>query len=448
MAAKTKSAALKPTNPKSIRQKIIRYLRKYQMDVFDVDFDANVHLFLEEMRKGLAGRKSTLEMIPTYLEVEADVPVGQRVIVADAGGTNFRAATVIFDEQKQPIIENLKIYPMPGVEREVSADEFFRVMAGYLQEIGTASDRLGFCFSYPVEMFPNKDGRLLRFSKEIKAPSVIACMIGRRLNEALVAAGVGEKHIVLLNDTVATLLAGRGYKNRIFEGIIGFILGTGTNCCYIEKNSNILKKKDLDPDRSQIVNTESGGFGRCHRGKIDIRFDKSTINPGSQKFEKMISGAYLGPLLGMVVQQACEDGLFSPPASAGLARVENLTTTEMNHFLEHPYGSGRLAEAVREGTAEDVQILYGLSDRLTERAAKLSAVNLSSAALQSGQGKDPTRPICIVAEGTTFYKMKTLKSRIEFYLKDYLEDKKYIYTEIVRVENATLVGAAIAGLTN
>jgi hexokinase len=44
--------------------------------------------------------------------------------------------------------------------------------------------------------------------------------------------------------------------------------------------------------------------------------------------------------------------------------------------------------------------------------------------------------------------MKTLKSRIEFYLKDYLEDKKYIYTEIVRVENATLVGAAIAGLTN
>lgn len=161
MAAKTKSAALKPANPKSIRQKVIRYLRKYQMDVFYVDFDANGRLFLEEMRKGLAGRKSTLEMIPTYLEVEADVPVGQRVIVADAGGTNFRAATVIFDEQKQPIIENLKIYPMPGVEREVSADEFFRVMAGYLQEIGTASDRLGFCFSYPVEMFPNKDGRLL-----------------------------------------------------------------------------------------------------------------------------------------------------------------------------------------------------------------------------------------------------------------------------------------------
>ena len=68
--------------------------------------------------------------------------------------------------------------------------------------------------------------------------------------------------------------------------------------------------------------------------------------------------------------------------------------------------------------------------------------------IRSARGTDPTRPLCIVAEGTTFYKMKTLKSRVEFYLKQCLEDQRGVYTEIISVENATLLGAAIAGLTN
>lgn len=433
----------------TIQRRVIHFLRDYEMDVLDVDFDENIERFLDQMSKGLAGRKSSLEMIPTYLDVEAEVPSGRRVLVADAGGTNFRVASVIFDDQKRPVIENLKLYQMPGIEREVDGNEFFRIMAGYFRDAAGASDQVGFCFSYPVEITPDKDGRLIRFAKEIKAPEVIGQFIGKRLNSALAASGLGgEKHIVLLNDTVATLLAGRGYQNRTYGSYIGFILGTGTNCCYVEKNVNIKKNKDLDTDKSQIINAESGGFAQCHRGKIDFRFDKSTNNPGVHKFEKMISGAYLGPLFLHAVRQACEDDLFTAPAAKSLRRLADLTTKQMNQFMEHPYGANPLAAAVREGDQADPQTLYLLANRLTERAAKLSAVNLASMAIQSGQGTDPTRPIAIVAEGTTFYKMKTLKSRVEFYLKQSLENKRGIYTEIISVDNATLVGAAIAGLTN
>jgi hexokinase len=66
---------------------------------------------------------------------------------------------------------------------------------------------------------------------------------------------------------------------------------------------------------------------------------------------------------------------------------------------------------------------------------------------QSG-GPDPCRPICIVAEGSTFYRLKSLQAKIEYYLKQFLVDKKHVHYEIVNIENATLIGAAIAGLTN
>ena len=92
--------------------------------------------------------------------------------------------------------------------------------------------------------------------------------------------------------------------------------------------------------------------------------------------------------------------------------------------------------------------LYYLLDRMVERAAKLTAINLSSVALKSGKGRNPCRPICIVAEGTTFYKLTSLRQRVEYYLKQYLVETQNVFYQIIAVENATLIGAAIAGLTN
>ncbi|MBN2020601.1 MAG: hypothetical protein JW749_10310 [Sedimentisphaerales bacterium] len=434
---------------KKIRQNVIRFLRKYQMDYLDIEMDATVDAFLSEMQRGLAGRKSTLDMIPTYIEVGADIPANKRVIAIDAGGTNFRVATVYFDDQKKAVMENLRLYKMPGLRQEVGKDEFFRIMAGCLKGVAHIAENIGFCFSYAVEMFPNKDGRLIRFSKEVKAQEVVGQLIGENLNRALASMGLGgDKHIVLLNDAVATLLAGVRYKNKTYDSYIGFILGTGTNACYVEKNSQLKKIEALEPSKSQIINTESGNFGRCHRGKIDISFDKSTANPGVHKFEKMFSGAYLGGLYLRTIQKACTENMFSTHVAGSLWEMSRLETKDMSEFLQYPYGENLLSNVCKQGKIEDTLTLYYAADRLTERAAKLTAINLSATAIKSGQGADPTRPICIVAEGTTFYQMKTLKSRIEFYLKQYLENKLGIYYEIISVDNATLIGAAIAGLTN
>lgn len=427
----------------------VSFLKAYQMDIQDVNIDDEVASFLAEMERGLCGKKSSLEMIPTYIEAGGQIPSNKPVIVIDAGGTNFRTATVYFDDQKKPVIENLKLYPMPGVQEEIGKEAFFKTIAGYLRPVAGLSDRIGFCFSYPVQMQPDKDGRLIRFCKEIKAEQVVGHLIGDCLNQAIAAAGLGpKKQVVLLNDTVVTLLAGVGFGNRDFSSYIGFILGTGTNSCYSESNKNIRKTPNLDRERSMIVNIESGNFGRGHRGKLDVAFDKTTSNPGVQKFEKMISGGYLGALCHCVYRQACKDKLLSASTCQAIGSMANLTTKEVNTFMLYPAGDNPLANACKSGNPDDVQILYAIADRMIERAAKLTAVNLSATAIRCGYGKDPTRPICIVAEGTTFYHMKTLKSRVEFYLKQYLENKRGIYTETIHIDNATLVGAAIAGLTN
>ncbi len=431
-----------------IQSAAIDFLKSYQMDHLDVDFEGNLDGFLDEMNKGLAGQQSSLEMIPTFIEAVNNIPVNRRVIVADAGGTNFRVATVYFDENKQPVIEKMKKFSMPATDRELSANEFFAAMADYFRHVIDEAGQIGFCFSYPMEITPQKDGRVIRFAKEIKAPEVVGQLVSENLNKAFESLNIGgSKHIVLLNDTVATLLAGVGYRNRDFSSYIGFILGTGTNCCYVEKTENITCHNDLPTGQSQIINTESGGMSNAHLGKIDRDFDASTNNPGVHTFEKMISGAYLGPVFSLTVRQAAADGLLASETAAAVELLPDLSTKDMNDFMFYPAGDNPLANACK-AAEKDRGFLYVLADHMAQRAAKLSAINLSAMAIKSECGTDPARPICIVADGTTFYQMKTLKQRVEFYLKQHLEDQRGIYTDIIGLDNAPVIGAAIAGLTN
>ena len=436
---------------KDVKSRVRGFLEKHGMYHEDLSIQKTCELFLDEMNKGLAGEESSLAMLPTYLDIERELPRNTPVIVMDAGGTNFRVATVVFQDQGAPTIADFRVFPMPGVKKEVSKEHFFGVMAGYIGDIVDKSSQIGFCFSFPAEMLPNKDGRVLYFPKEIKAKEVVGQMIGENLNAAISeSANAGDKQIILLNDTVATLLAGRAEAGGSrYESFIGFILGTGTNTAYVEQNRNITKAPNLDPTKAQIVNVESGGFGKAPRSKIDEAFDAASAGPGIHVFEKMISGAYLGPLCLAGLQTAAQEDLFSKATAEKLIALPETTTKDISEFMSAPNETGHpLGAALAEASTEETAAAYYLVDALIERAAKLTAANLSSAAIKCGKGHNPCRPVCIVAEGTTFYHLKGLRPKVEYYLKQYLVDQQNVYYEIVNVENATLIGAAIAGLTN
>ncbi len=434
-----------------IQEKVTVFLKSHGMYHGDIDMDGVCRLFLEEMEAGLAGGESTLAMIPTYIETGRKLPTDEPVIVMDAGGTNFRAAVVSFDKHGNATIKKLRKKAMPGAKEEVSQEEFFNVLTGYVQDIAAENTKIGFCFSYPCEIMPDKDGRLKAFSKEIKAPQVVGQMIGQNLKAAFERAGVdANRHVVILNDTVTTLLAGMaGFEDKQYDSFVGFILGTGTNTCYVEQNKNISKVQGLDAGKEMIINVESGGFGEAPRGQIDERLDASTKNPGMQKLEKMISGAYLGPLCLEVIRSAVEDELFSSVAGKKLLAIKKLDTKQISDYLAEPTAAySPVVEALFKASNYDKALMEALIGAMVERAAKLIAINLSAVVLESGKGQNPERPVCIVAEGTTFYSLPGLREKVEKHLQEFLTSQKDHYCEIVQVDNATLIGAAIAGLTN
>lgn len=419
------------------------FLKAHKMTAEDFSMKELVSDFLSEMEKGLSGKESSLLMLPTYIQADGEVRANQPVVAIDAGGTNFRAAKVYFDSNLKLITENIQKGKMPGVEEELSKETFFNTLADYLKDYKTVSNKIGFCFSYAAEIFPNKDGKLLEWSKEIKAPEVVGQMIGEEL---LAAMGTPEKQMVLMNDTVSTLLAGKAARAvKSYDTYIGFILGTGTNTSYIEANKNIIKTDGLDMEDNQIINIESGAFTLAPRTDIDIAFDNTTKNPGRYAFEKMFSGGYFGGLCTYALKTAAKEGVFADPSA--FENLEELTTEQVNKYVHGIEDAKSVLPGVFTNESDKL-VAAEIIDTLIERAAKLVAANLAAVILKTGKAKSAEKPVLMTIEGTTFYKLHGFQAMFEKYLNDFLSGENKRHYEIVEVENSSLLGAAIAAIVN
>lgn len=431
-------------------QKMVdEFLRKTGMHYDSIELDRCCAEFVEEMKNGLAGTPSSLLMLPTYIRAQSQVPLEEEIIVMDAGGTNFRVATVIFDSDGKPQVENYEKHPMPGTKGRLSREQFFDTIVEYLMPVIDKSEKIGFCFSYPTEILPTRDGRLIHFNKEVCVDGVDGTLIGEGINEALAKKGKGPKTFILLNDTVATMLGGIAVtQDCAYDSYIGYILGTGTNTCYVEQSRGITKAPEaVAMGGDMAVNMESGGYARVIQGEVDRELDAATVNPGNQMLEKMVSGAYQGNVIFRTVKKAMAAGLFSPEFCGRMENLDDFTMYDIDQFCFFPYGGNALAK-VTDGDEADTLTLFEIIDASFERAARLTAVNFAAILVHTGTGKNPTRPVCVAAEGTTFYKSKLFKGKLDYYVRSYLNDTLGVYCEFVRAENATLIGTAVAGLLN
>ena len=163
----------------------------------------------------------------------------------------------------------------------------------------------------------------------------------------------------------------------------------------------------------------------------------------------MISGAYLGALCLFTAKQAARGGCLTAAAGDALEGVASLSTRELNDFLLYPDSADNpLGAACGRMSADDARSLYSLCDALVERAAVLVAVTLSAIVLRTGRGRDPRYPVCMTVDGTTFWQLRGFRCRVEAHMRAFLSGVNARAWEITSVEDAPLLGAAIAALTN
>ena len=424
----------------------VLFLKHNGLDVEGIDREALLKAFEQEMNAGLAGQPSSLMMIPSFISIDKPVKTGTPVVVLDAGGTNLRAAVVKIDAAGAAEIGAFSKSAMPGTKGEIDAETFFGAFADFLMPIVAESESIGFCFSYPAEIMPDCDARLIRWSKQIQVPSVVGEMIGSGLLRQLEQRGY-TRRVVILNDTVATLLAGKSAGvARDYSAYVGFILGTGTNTAYVERNARITKRTDLDKTGSMVINVESGAFGRVQQSLFDKMMDAATKDCGHYTFEKMISGAYLGWLGYTVMAEAAKAGFFSAAATAKIASWTTVSNKDLDDFC----GASPAADNPFLGaafSAEDKDAVVGLCTPVYERAAVLTAVNIASAILKTGEGKDPSRPVCVNVDGSTYHRTRTaqFRNRVQQELQQMLQPRGIAY-ELIRVDESPVIGAAVAGL--
>lgn len=385
------------------------------------------YAFREKVEEGLSKKNAEIQCIPTFILPKA-ADVKGKALVLDLGGTNYRVAIVDFTQEKPVIYPNngwkkdMSVMKSPGYTR----GELFKELADLIVEIKREEEMpIGYCFSYPAESVPGGDAKLLRWTKGVDIRKMVGQFVGKPLLDYL-----NEKNkikftgIKVLNDTIASLFA--GLTDKSYDAYIGLIVGTGTNMATFIPADKI---KKLDPAYSVEglipVNLESGNFHPPFLTAVDDTVDAMSDSMGKQRFEKAVSGMYLGDIL---------------KAAFPLDEFEEkFDARKLTAIMNYP-------DIHKDIYVQVARWIYS-------RSAQLVAASLAGLiALLKSYNKDIHR-ICLIAEGSLFwsesrkdksYNILVMEKLQELLRELQLED---VEVHINNMSNANLIGTGIAALT-
>lgn len=381
----------------------------------------------QKVEEGLAKDNAEIQCLPTFITPKSN-NINGKALVLDLGGTNYRVATVNFANDKATIHpengwkKDLSVMKTPGFTRE----ELFKELADPIGEIKRDVEMpIGYCFSYAAESLPDGDAKLLHWTKGGHIKEMLGQPVGKPLLEYLNERNEPKfTSIKVLNDTVASLFAGLTDSN--YDAYIGLIVGTGTNMATFIPADKITKlPASIQADGLIPVNLESGNFHPPFLTTVDEMVDACSDSRGMQRFEKAVSGMYLGEILKSTFPLDEFEEKFD---------AQKLTTI-MNYPDIHK--------------EKYVQVAHWIYNRSAQLVASSLAGLIS---LLVSYNKD-IKKVCLVAEGSMFWSLNRNDKNYNVLVMEELDillnelgigDVK---VHVNKMNNANLIGTAIAALS-
>jgi hexokinase len=382
-----------------------RVTRHFVRQLSENDQNFLVYTMLTAAEDGLANHR--VWQLPSYVR---SVPRGKekgRFLAVDLGGSNCRICLVDLHGDSTFTVTQSKHSVPPDfmVNRSYRplfdwlAQRIAEFLEAHLDSASQSPYRLGFTFSFTCEQTSLAGGRLIHWDKGWDIPDAVGRDPCVMLQEAIDKLGLPVVVTVLANDSVGTLLT-RAYSSRQQVSTLGaVILGTGTNAAYVEKLANVRRLGvKAGADDIMVMNTEWGCLDDkmevLPRTSFDDALDAASVDPGTQMFEKRVSGLYLGELLRLVIVQLLQTDafdmnvdkaskVFQPggvdcPFLSGLALIDPDDFDSARIFIQDTLAAKNVSQI-------DVQAIRLLASSIARRAARLAGASLAAIIIQSGR---------------------------------------------------------------
>ncbi|XP_072002345.1 hexokinase-3 isoform X2 [Engystomops pustulosus] len=372
-----------------------------------------------EMEVGLHKRtqpKAVVKMLPTFVRATPNGTERGEFLALDLGGTNFRVLyTYVGIKNEGGIQMKSKTFALSNEIIQGTGEELFDYIVDcitkFQQENNLQGKRLplGFTFSFPCKQNSLDQGILISWTKGFSASGCVGEDVVRLLMEAAVRRQNSDFYVTaLVNDTVGTMMS-CGYDDPACE--VGLIVGTGTNACYMEemKNVELLEGED----GLMCINMEWGAFGDngCLNDittSYDQDVDDHSMNPKKQRYEKMISGMYLGEIVRKVlIKLTQEKVLFGGKISKKLNTSGLFPTKFLSSIESDSLGllqvRAILTELGLKCTCDDTVLVKEVCTTVSKRAAQLCASGIAAVVekIRENRGLDHLK-ITVGVDGTLY----------------------------------------------